>query len=503
MLAAVVVGSRRAEPATGVAILRPWKEVPPVSSSMSAGVGWLSYDPVSRVLTYAIETNVTSVVTGLHLHRPSLGDKLFLSTTGWGATPPLDPMWGTAILAGHTYINVHTADFPDGEVRGDVHTATTPDPEGDSNLVLFAALALDDFETVRVPSAAGPTSRAVGVVLYDSVSGDASVVTMPARSDVTGVHVHLGSFGSDGSNECNLLAETEGFCPGLNQGILQSGGYYFNFHVGGPGYMRGQIDPLDATISASGFNLVGELEPGPAGHFAGLATASYTPRSGGSALSFSIYHNVSAPSSLAIGSHVVCVGSMECASPVTGVLDGPFNVSARSEIYSSPGMHVIITSGAPNIVAAQGYLGYGGQIAGQEALQYASELSFYDAQLVLPPSPNTAGGAVLVTYTGSASLYRFTVGYFTNAIGNTVDLALGVNGRTGRIADSYVPLATSLSPSGVVSGVVDLSSVGGTTFDGAMSFSLWTPSYPSGAGIARGSTVQVRPTGGRPATHIS
>jgi hypothetical protein len=101
-------------------------ETPP---NTSAGQGTMTadYDPANKTLVWAVNfTDLTGPVTAAHLHGPA---------TAHQNAPPLVPIEGqlttpikgsvtltdeqaAALEAGKIYLNLHTAKFPDGEVRG-------------------------------------------------------------------------------------------------------------------------------------------------------------------------------------------------------------------------------------------------------------------------------------------------------------------------------------------------------------------------------------------------
>lgn len=108
----------------------------PSTNSPAVGTGWLSYgSPNSETDTAFYEftvANLTSPITGSHFHLASTG------TAGPVLTPiPLtgntvksswvfdDQNLSTRLLNGNIYANVHTSNFPDGEIRGQILFSTS------------------------------------------------------------------------------------------------------------------------------------------------------------------------------------------------------------------------------------------------------------------------------------------------------------------------------------------------------------------------------------------
>ena len=117
-----------ADPIKYMAVLTAADETPP---TVSKGTGTVdaTYDPDTKTLTWTIEyKDLTGPVTAAHFHGPA--------TVGEKAAPvvpieaPYDsPIKGSATLTDQQYadlskqlwyFNLHTAKYPDGEVRGQV-----------------------------------------------------------------------------------------------------------------------------------------------------------------------------------------------------------------------------------------------------------------------------------------------------------------------------------------------------------------------------------------------
>jgi hypothetical protein len=105
-------------------------EVPP---AMGQGMGTLDaqWAPDTRVLTWTLSwSGLSGPATGAHFHGPALAGMnaaVVVPITG----PLTSPVSGTATLTaeqaadlrnGKWYVNVHTAIYPGGEIRGQVMT---------------------------------------------------------------------------------------------------------------------------------------------------------------------------------------------------------------------------------------------------------------------------------------------------------------------------------------------------------------------------------------------
>jgi len=107
------------------------QQVPPVQTSGS-GVADITYDPDTRVITWDITfSGLSGQATMAHIHGPAAmgknaGVEVWLSTKGKPATSPLKgqatlaPTVAQQLMAGETYINVHTPEHPGGEIRGQI-----------------------------------------------------------------------------------------------------------------------------------------------------------------------------------------------------------------------------------------------------------------------------------------------------------------------------------------------------------------------------------------------
>jgi hypothetical protein len=133
--------------------LLPGNEVGPTTGGTGGEVGpGITFDDVTKILTINVGwgsgngfVDLTGTVTLAHLHGPAnqtsnagvlldLSSGLNSSATSGGVayTSALSDANETHLLAGNTYINVHTAANPGGEIRGNL--VAIPEP---STLVMI------------------------------------------------------------------------------------------------------------------------------------------------------------------------------------------------------------------------------------------------------------------------------------------------------------------------------------------------------------------------------
>jgi len=126
-------GGMGAAPAAGavvfMAVLSPSEEVPPAANSKGQGTAEVRVDPATNELTYTVSFNgLTGPATMAHIHGPtSPGCKApvvvpFKEVTGGvekasGKGKLTQAQYGD-LAAGQYYVNVHTAQYPGGEICG-------------------------------------------------------------------------------------------------------------------------------------------------------------------------------------------------------------------------------------------------------------------------------------------------------------------------------------------------------------------------------------------------
>ncbi|WP_206047234.1 CHRD domain-containing protein, partial [Noviherbaspirillum denitrificans] len=110
-------------------------EVVPPTSSAASGAGLVTVDADQRTLNASVITSgMTDTAAHLHIARPgAVGPIEFAlsrtaGTTVWATRVPLTDAQFAALRDGNYYLDVHSAAFPEGEIRGQVVWAL---PSGD------------------------------------------------------------------------------------------------------------------------------------------------------------------------------------------------------------------------------------------------------------------------------------------------------------------------------------------------------------------------------------
>jgi hypothetical protein len=124
-------GTARAAVKQFIALLNAGQEVP-ATDSAALGVAHLTYDTQTKMLCYSI--SYSDLESGQndelqsHFHGPAAAGQnapvlfaiLQVGTPKSGCVGPLEKDQKKALLKGELYINVHTNQFPNGEIRGQV-----------------------------------------------------------------------------------------------------------------------------------------------------------------------------------------------------------------------------------------------------------------------------------------------------------------------------------------------------------------------------------------------
>jgi len=150
LLAFVSVAS--ADVTNFVSTINSAQEVP-INASTAIGSATASYDSDTNLLIWNIEySGFSSPPTAMHFHGPAtpgvnagvqvnIGTESGLTSPSAGSTT-ITGGQATDLLAGLWYINIHTANFPGGEIRGQVLVAPVPEPGSAFIMSSLLSLAL-------------------------------------------------------------------------------------------------------------------------------------------------------------------------------------------------------------------------------------------------------------------------------------------------------------------------------------------------------------------------
>lgn len=229
-------------------------EVPPVDTA-ATGRAVMALDGEATTLHYRLMVRDIENVTAAHIHRGAPGENgpVLIDLNGATLTPET-PVSGAPpvtedilfdMLAGDTYVNVHTTANPGGAIRGQVAMIAPPS--------MWAATLNGAQEVPPVDTEA--TGK--GSFIYDAMRGMLHYTVMVSDiENVTAAHIHRGPVGVNGPVVFTLFSggtfdadNPVGGAAALGAGDvvdLLTYFYYVNVHTSANpgGEIRGQIMPL-------------------------------------------------------------------------------------------------------------------------------------------------------------------------------------------------------------------------------------------------------------------
>ncbi|MCB9240951.1 MAG: CHRD domain-containing protein [Flavobacteriales bacterium] len=233
------------------------QEVPMVSTNANGVAGFSLNASRDTLWVNATFDGLSGSITGIHIHEGAKG------TNGNVVVDLGDWLSGNQVkgyltnfnlqkfIEGAYYLNVHTADNPSGEIRGQIGFETS--------WTLMADLSGDQ----EVPSVS-TTAKGFGTMNL-SARGDAleiRVVTTGLSGSITGAHLHMGSKGMNGSVVEDLSTYIQGNSlvavvnPTTYLNALLEGNIYLNVHTSANagGEIRGQLNLAKAFVFDSWLN---------------------------------------------------------------------------------------------------------------------------------------------------------------------------------------------------------------------------------------------------------
>lgn len=206
-------------------------------------------------------TGLTSDTSATHLHGlagPGAGAGVLFGLTVDGGTAgnftgngSLSASNLAGLLAGQTYVNLHTTNNGPSEIRAQVV---------DNDIRVFQ-IGLDPGQAVPAPGLMGATPAGQAIVVVDASTGDVEIsgTYSGVTSAVTAAHLHglagpgaatgvIFGFSVDGGTTGNFSGASTLSADNL-AGLL-AGNTYLNVHTSnnGPGEIRGQVVPEPSSL---------------------------------------------------------------------------------------------------------------------------------------------------------------------------------------------------------------------------------------------------------------
>ena len=232
------------------------QEVPAVDTNAS-GIASVTLDEAGALVTVHANSSGLGDASASHLHNAFGGTNgaVEIGLTQDGSDPEhwfaeqqsLDAAQLAAVLAGSTYVNVHSPANPGGEIRGQVI------PDG----IVFAFGALDGNQ--RVPVVATTANGTFAVTANTAAATVIAHANTSGVDDATLAHLHDGYAGTNGGVAIGLSQDPSDVAhwsaidapiDAAQLAALSSGRYYVNVHTpANPGgEIRGQIAPPPVEV---------------------------------------------------------------------------------------------------------------------------------------------------------------------------------------------------------------------------------------------------------------
>lgn len=232
-------------------------EVPSVNTDATGVVGVLISADFKTVTINATFSKLSSAFTGAHIHEASAGANggvvadLSSFVNGNQIKGELTSLDLEKLAMGMYYLNIHSEDFPNGEIRGQLalekEISFIADIKGGQEVppVITLGNGLGHFYLAQ-----NNTALKFKVV-YDGLSGP-----------ITGVHLHNAAKGSNGGVVANLTTMIQGntimgtIDPSSFLTDLLAGNVYINIHtsLNANGEIRGQLNPATGYVYESWMN---------------------------------------------------------------------------------------------------------------------------------------------------------------------------------------------------------------------------------------------------------
>ena len=226
------------------------QETPP-NASPAKGTGSFVVDLDANTLSFDISFAMLSAAeSGAHIHVGAAGIAGPIVFALPAGTPKMG-VWNypqaneADIVAGNMYVNIHSGNFPGGEIRGQILRSNAP---------TSLAAKIDPIQEVPPPPSNGSGSAAFAVdTLANALSFDITFTNL--TSGEVSAHIHQGAPGVNGPIKFNLPLgfnkKGTWFYPQADEGAILTGQMYVNIHSANfpGGEIRGQMLPVATNPS--------------------------------------------------------------------------------------------------------------------------------------------------------------------------------------------------------------------------------------------------------------
>lgn len=301
----------------------------PENTSNATGSYTLQYDKNSNQLAYTINYTGTTP-TSMHFHKGEVGvaggveaEVVGPYTSGMKGTLKLTDAQEVDLLAGNLYLNVHSANFAAGELRGQ---AVTEDKVVMSNVKLSGIQ-----EVPSNNSAAKGTFNGV----YDKTTKKLTYSMALNGLTSSAIHLHKAAAGVNGDvvMEVSGMKGTTAAFTAAQEADLLAGNMYLNVHSAAQpgGEIRGQVVADQKVVfssSLSGQNEVGPVSTSAKGTFYGVYDKSTKK------LSYNIAYTGIVPTAMHFHKGAVGVNGgveAEVAGPYASGMTGSVVLNATQE----------------------------------------------------------------------------------------------------------------------------------------------------------------------------
>ncbi|OWQ83789.1 hypothetical protein CDN99_25305 [Roseateles aquatilis] len=336
------------------------QEAPAATTSGATGTATFSLNRATRTLSGAVKLDGLTDPTAAHIHLGAAGDagavEIALSISATKdislAATVLTPDQLANLDAGKYYVNVHSAAFPGGEIRGQI-----------GREVFTAQLGGQQEVDPKATTASG-TGLLVLNPLTRAISGSIELTGITA----TAAHIHAAAAGSNGPILLNLTdhgghghftVPDNTVLAAADVDTLRKGGLYYNAHSAAfpGGEVRGQIGRRVLKAMADGSQEV-VATPSAA---TGQATVVYDPVTRTITGSFTVA-NITATAAHIHRGAVGVNGAIAVPLAETTPGSGIWSIAANTAL-DAPGAQALLTSGM--YVNAHSAAFPGGEIRGQ------------------------------------------------------------------------------------------------------------------------------------------